>query len=385
MSTENIIISRVSSKKEMKEFVRFNYELYKDNPYAVPDLLEDTLDTFNKKKNPAFRFCEAEWFLARRNGKIVGRICAIINHKANEQWNQKNVRFGWIDFIDDTEVSGLLLQAVEDWGKERGMNKMVGPLGFTDMDLEGMLTDGYDQLSTMNSIYNYPYYPEHMVKHGLAKEVGWVERKVFVPKKGHEANKEKYFRIAEMVKKRYGFRIHKFKSKKEIREGGYIHKVLDVVNRSYANLYGYSQMDEEQMNAYANQYLQYLDKRYLSVVETAEGEVIGMGICITSLSRAIQKAKAKLWPFGWYHLAKALWFDKHPQILDMLLVGVLPEYQEKGANALIFADLIPEGTKDGYEWAETHHQLEDNIPSQAQWKNLDCIIHKRRCAFAKNI
>ena len=253
MSTENIIISRVSSKKEMKEFVRFNYELYKDNPYAVPDLLEDTLDTFNKKKNPAFRFCEAEWFLARRNGKIVGRICAIINHKANEQWNQKNVRFGWIDFIDDTEVSGLLLQAVEDWGKERGMNKMVGPLGFTDMDLEGMLTEGYDQLSTMNSIYNYPYYPEHMVKHGLTKEVGWVERKVFVPKKGHEANKEKYFRIAEMVRKRYGFRIHKFKSKKEIREGGYIHKVLDVVNRSYANLYGYSQMDEEQMNAYANQ------------------------------------------------------------------------------------------------------------------------------------
>ena len=150
MSTENIIISRVSSKKEMKEFVRFNYELYKDNPYAVPDLLEDTLDTFNKKKNPAFRFCEAEWFLARRNGKTVGRICAIINHKANEQWNQKTVRFGWIDFIDDTEVSGLLLQAVEDWGKERGMNKMVGPLGFTDMDLEGMLTEGYDQLSTMN-------------------------------------------------------------------------------------------------------------------------------------------------------------------------------------------------------------------------------------------
>ena len=163
MSTENIIISRVSSKKEMKEFVRFNYELYKDNPYAVPDLLEETLDTFNKEKNPAFRFCEAEWFLARRNGKIVGRICAIINPKANEQWNQKTVRFGWIDFIDDTEVSGLLLQAVEDWGKERGMNKMVGPLGFTDMDLEGMLTEGYDQLSTMNSIYNYPYYPEHMV------------------------------------------------------------------------------------------------------------------------------------------------------------------------------------------------------------------------------
>ena len=350
MTTENTIISSVKTHHELKEFVRFNYELYKDNPYAVPDFLEDTLDTFNKKKNPAFRFCEAEWFLARRGGKIVGRVCAIINRKANEQWGQKTVRFGWIDFIDDPEVSGLLLRTVEEWGRERGMEKIVGPMGFTDMDLEGMLTEGYDQLSTMNSIY-----------------------------------KDKYFRIAEMVKKRYGFRIHKFKNKREIREGGYIPKVLGVVNRSYANLYGYSQMDEEQMNVYADQYLQYLDKRYLSVVETAEGEVIGMGICITSLSRAIQKAKAKLWPFGWYYMAKALWFDKHPKILDMLLVGVLPEYQEKGANALIFADLIPEGTKDGYEWAETHHQLEDNIPSQAQWKNLDCVIHKKRCAFSKKL
>lgn len=385
MTTENTIISSVKTHHELKEFVRFNYELYKDNPYAVPDFLEDTLDTFNKKKNPAFRFCEAEWFLARRGGKIVGRVCAIINRKANEQWGQKTVRFGWIDFIDDPEVSGLLLRTVEEWGRERGMEKIVGPMGFTDMDLEGMLTEGYDQLSTMNSIYNYPYYPQHMVQHGYAKEVGWVERKVFVPQPGHEAHKDKYFRIAEMVKKRYGFRIHKFKNKREIREGGYIPKVLGVVNRSYANLYGYSQMDEEQMNVYADQYLQYLDKRYLSVVETAEGEVIGMGICITSLSRAIQKAKAKFWPFGWYYMAKALWFDKHPKILDMLLVGVLPEYQEKGANALIFADLIPEGTKDGYEWAETHHQLEDNIPSQAQWKNLDCVIHKKRCAFSKKL
>ena len=290
-----------------------------------------------------------------------------------------------LNFIDDIEVTKKLMEAVEAWGKERGMTKMVGPLGFTDMDLEGMLTDGYDQLSTMNSIYNYPYYPEHMKKLGFEKEVGWVERKVFVPRPGHSLNEQKYFKIAELVKKRYGFRIHKFKSKKEIREGGYIKKVLDVVNRSYANLYGYSEMDEKQMQVYADQYLQYLDKRYLSVVETAEGEVIGMGICITSLSRAIQKAKAKLFPFGWYHMAKALWFDKHPQVLDMLLVGVLPEYQDKGANALIFADLIPEGQKDGYEWAETHHQLEDNIPSQAQWKNLEHIVHKKRCAFSKAI
>ena len=380
-----LIVAPVKGRRELRAFVRFNYELYKDCEYAVPDLLEDTLDTFNPKKNPAFRFCEAEFFLARRDGKIVGRVAAIINHRANETWHEKHVRFGWIDFVDDLEVSAALLHAVEEWGRARGMNHIVGPLGFTDMDLEGMLTDGYDQLSTMNSIYNYPYYPEHMQKLGYGKEVGWVERKVCIPRAGHEANQEKYFKVAELVKRRYGFRIHKFKSKKEIRKGGYIPKVLGVVNRAYANLYGYSEMDQAQMEAYAKQYLPFLDKRYLSVVETAEGEVIGMGICITSLSRAVQKAKAKLFPFGWYYFAKALWFNRHPETLDMLLVGVLPEYQEKGANALIFADLIPEGRKDGYIWAETHHQLEDNTPSQAQWKNLECTIHKRRAAFGKDI
>lgn len=379
-----IVVSSVRSKKELKAFVRFNYELYKDNAYAVPDFLEDTLDTFNPKKNPAFRFCEAEFFLARREGKIVGRVAAIINHHANEKWQRRYVRFGWIDFIDDLEVSEKLLKAVEDWGRQRGMNHMVGPMGFTDMDLEGMLTDGYDQLSTMNSIYNYPYYPQHMLKLGLQKEVGWVERKVIVPKNGHEAHNDKYFKIAQMVQQRYGFHLRTFKSKKEIRDGGYIQKVLGVVNRSYAGLYGYSEMDEAQMEVYANQYLQYLDKRYLSVVETSEGEVIGIGICITSLSRAIQKAKAKLFPFGWYHMAKALWFNRHPQVLDMLLVGVVPEYQEKGANALIFADIIPKTIQDGYEWAETHHQLEDNNPSQAQWKYLECTIHKRRAAYGKD-
>ena len=384
-ATAGVIIKPVTTAKEMKQFVRFNWEMYKDCPYAVPDFLEDTLDTFNPKKNPALKFCDVACFLAWRDGKIVGRVAAIINHRANEHWKERHVRFGWIDFIDDISVTKALLDTVEQWGRERGMDAIVGPLGFTDMDLEGMLTDGFDQLSTMNSIYNYPYYPEHMRQLGYEKEVGWVERKVLVPKGEHEASAQKYFKVAEMVKKRYGFRLRKFKNKKEIREGGYIPKVLNVVNKAYANLYGYCELDAEQMETYAKQYLQYLDKRYLSVVETAEGEVIGMGICITSLSRAIQKAKAKLFPFGWWHMAKALWFNRHPQVLDMLLVGVLPEYQDKGANALFFADIIPQAIKDDYEWAETHHQLEDNAASQSQWKYLDCIIHKRRCAFKKTL
>lgn len=383
MST--ITVSQVSTAKEMRAFVRFNYELYKNCPQAVPDLLEDTLETLDPNCNPAFRFCQAAFFLARRDGRIVGRVAAIINTRANERWGKQDVRFGWIDFIDDLEVSRALLDAVERWGSERGMERMVGPLGFTDLDPEGMLTEGFDQLSTMCTIYNYPYYPQHMVRLGLEKETGWVERKVFVPKKEHEANISKYFRVAEMAKQRYGFRIHHFRNKQEIKKGGYIQKLLGVINRAYAGLYGYSELDNQQMEWYAKRFMLLLDRHFLTVVENAEGEIIGVGVCIPSMSRAVQKAKAKLFPFGWWYIVQELWIKRKHQILDMLLVGVLPEYQDKGANALFFADLIPATIRYGYEWAETHPQLEDNLPSQMQWKNLDCIIHKRRAVFEKSI
>ena len=323
-----ITVSQVTTKKEMRAFVRFNYELYKDCPYAVPDFLDDTLETLDADRNPAFRFCEAAFFLARREGRIVGRVAAIINRRANERWNKQEVRFGWIDFIDDFEVSRALLEAVEQWGCARGMNHMVGPLGFTDLDLEGMLIEGFDQLSTLCTIYNYPYYPQHLAKLGFVKEIGWVEHKVFIPKGAHEANNAKYFRVAQIAQQRYGFRLRHFRSKKEIREGGYIQKILSVINRAYANLYGYSELDEQQMQWYADRFLMMLDRRFLSVVENAEGEIIGAGICMPSMSRAVQKAKAKLFPFGWWHMAYELWFKRKHQILDMLLVGVLPEYQD---------------------------------------------------------
>ena len=369
----------------MRTFVRFNYELYKNCPYAVPDLLEDTLETLDARSNPAFNFCSAAFFLAHKDGRVVGRVAAIVNTRANERWGQQEVRFGWIDFIDDIEVSKALLDAVEQWGKSQGMTRMVGPLGFTDLDPEGMLTDGYDQLSPLCTIYNYPYYPEHKARLGLEKETGWVERKVFIPRGEHAANNAKYFRIAEMAKKRYGFQLRHFRSKSDIRKGGYIQKLLGVVNKAYADLYGYSELDEHQMEWYAKRFLLMLDKRFLTVVENAEGDIIGIGVCMPSISRAVQKAKGKLFPFGWMHIAHELWLKRKHRILDMLLVGVLPEYQDKGANALFFADLIPQGISCGYEWAESHPQLEDNIASQMQWKNLDCSVHKRRAVFAKNI
>ena len=378
-----VTVSQVTTRKELRAFVRFNYELYKDCPQAVPDLLEDTLDTLDDRSNPAFRFCDAAFFLARREGRIVGRVAAIINHRANKRWDRNEVRFGWIDFIDDPEVSRALLDTVERWGRERGMDRMVGPLGFTDLDPEGMLTEGFDQLSTMCTIYNYPYYPEHLARLGFERETGWVERKIFIPRGEHEANNDKYFRVAQMAHDRYGFRLRHFRSKREIRRGGYIEKLLGVINKAYADLYGYSELDEQQMKWYAKRFLLMLDRHFLSVVENAEGEIIGVGVCMPSMSRAIQRAKARLFPFGWWHIAYELWLRRKHKILDMLLIGVLPEYHDKGANALFFADMIPSGISQGYEWAESHPQLEDNVASQKQWKNLDCEIHKRRAVFYK--
>ncbi len=380
-----ISIKRVEGRRMLRAFIRFNYFLYKDNPYAVPDFLEDMLDTFDRKKNAAFEFCEADLFLAYKDGKIVGRVAAIINHKANKTWNNKNVRFGYIDMIDDLEVAKALLDTVEQWGRERGMNKIVGPLGFTDMDPEGMLIDGFDQLSTMSTIYNYPYYQTLVEKLGYEKEIDWVERKVIVPTTEAQADSAKYMRVAEMSRKRYNLHMRHFKNSREILEadgGQYVQKVFGVINKAYADLYGYSEMNERQIRQYATTYLQFLDMRLLAIVENEDNEPIAMGVGMGSLSYALQKAKGKLFPFGWWHLAKAIYF-KHAPVIDLLLVGVLPEYQNKGVNALLFAEIIPVAQKMGFVWAESHPQLEDNEKSQGQWAHLDCSIHKRRRCYQK--
>ena len=382
-----LTIKRVEGRRELRTFIRFNYKLYKGNPYAVPDFLEDMMDTFDRKKNAAFEFCECDLFLAYRDKEVVGRVAAIINHKANKTWSTRNVRFGWIDFIDDAEVVDALISTVEQWGRERGMKKIVGPLGFTDMDPEGMLTDGFDQLGTMSTIYNYPYYPEHMVRLGFEKEVDWVERKVMVPTTEAQADAGKYMRVADMSARRYNLHMRRFKTHKEIlaADGGeYIHKIFNVINRAYADLYGYSQMNERQIDQYAKAYLPFLDLRLLAVVENEQNEPIAVGITMGSLSYALQKAHGKLFPFGWWHLIKAVYFKPAP-VLDMLLIGVLPEYQNKGVNALLFAEIIPVAQKMGFVWAETHVQLEENEKSQTQWSHLDCSIHKRRRCWRKNL
>lgn len=369
-------IKKVTTKAELKKFIRFNYEFYKDNPYSVPDLYDDMLNTFSPQKNAAFEFCEADYFLALRNGKIVGRVAAIINRRANDTWNKHTVRFGWIDFIDDIEVSTALINTVKEWGRERGMTEIEGPLGFTDMDAEGMLIEGFDQLSTMATIYNYPYYPQHMERLGMKKSADWVEMKIYVP----DHIPEKHQRISQIIARKYNLHIRKIKSKKEIRETGIAHDIFRLINDAYTPLFGYSRMTERQIDQYVKMYVPVLDLRMVSIVENEQNEIVAVGISMASLSRALQKAKGRLLPFGWFHLLKALMW-KRPKVLDLLLVAVRPDYQGKGVNALLFTDLIPVYKELGFEYAESNPELEMNEKVQNQWQYFKTEQHKRRRCF----
>ena len=376
----SVEIKRVTTRSDLKRFIRFNYEFYKDNKYSVPDLYDDMLHTFSPKRNAAFEFCEADYFLAYREGKIVGRVTAIINHRANEQWDKKTVRFGWIDFIDDQEVSRALIETVKQWGRERGMDTIEGPLGFTDMDAEGMLIEGFDQLSTMATIYNYPYYPVHMERLGLEKSADWVEMKIFVP----DEIPEKHKRISDIIARKYNLHIRKLTSKKEVRESGIGHQIFRLINDAYAPLFNFSRMTERQIDQYVNMYVPVLDLRMVSIVENEQNEIVAVGISMASLSEALQKAKGRLFPFGWYYLLKALLW-KRPKMLDLLLVGVRPDYQNKGVNALLFTDLIPVYQQLGFEYAESNPELELNEKVQNQWQYFKTEQHKRRRCYKATI
>lgn len=385
MANNNVEIRRVTDKKGLDLFIRFHYDLYRNNEYNVPNLYTDEVNTFSRSKNAAFDFCEADYFLALKNGKVAGRVAAIINHRANEKWKRQSVRFGWIDFIDDIEVSAALLDTVAKWGSDRGMTEIVGPLGFTDMDPEGMLTWGFDQLGTQATIYNYPYYPEHIEKlGGWEKDNDYVEYKMFVP----DSVPEKYVKIAAMVEKRYNLHVKKVKKNEIFGENGYGQRIFDVINETFKDLYGYSEMTPRQIKQYIEMYLKVADLNIITLVEdwnTPEHKLVGVGITVPSMSRAFQKChNGSLFPFGWWHVLRALKFHKTDGV-DLLLMGVLPEYRAKGANALIFADLIPRYIAYGWKWGESQVEMESNANVQSQWGPLNPINHKRRRCYRKDI
>jgi GNAT superfamily N-acetyltransferase len=375
-----IEIRKVSTKRELKQFIQFYYDLYRHCPQAVPYLYFDEKATLNRKKNPSFECCEADYFLAFRDGQVVGRVAAIINRRANERWQLRQVRFGWFDFIDDMEVSTALLKAVEQWGRERGMTEMTGPLGFIDTDREGMLVEGFDELSTMYVNYNYPYYPQHIEQmDGFSKDNDYLEYLVTVP----EVVPDKFAKVTEMVRKRYGLRVHKF-TRKELIDEGRGHEVFRLLNATYKDLYGFSELSDSQVNKLVNDYIKIADLNLVTAIMDGD-KMVGFGITFPSFSKALQKTRdGRFLPFGWWHLLKILKWHKTP-IVDLLLIGVLPEYRGKGANALIFDDLIRWFQRYGFEWAETGPQMETNEGVLSQWQYLEATIHRRHRCYRKAI
>ncbi len=366
------------TKEELKKFTQYQIDLYDGNPYFVPPLVSDDVATLSPEVNPAFDFCDSVYFMAYRDGQPVGRIAGIINRQVNEHHGTSNARFGFIDFIDDPEVSGALLKAVEDWARAKGLKRLIGPLGFTDLDHEGMLVEGFEELSTMATIYNYPYYAEHMAHHGYKKESDWIEFVIDVP----AAVPEKMNRIAELVKKKYGLKVLKYTSRKRIKDE-YGRALFHLINDSYDGLYEYSRLTERQIDYYIDIYLNLLDLDLVTLIVDKEGKLVGVGISMPSMSRALQKSKGRFFPFGWWHLLKGL-KGKNDRV-DLLLVAVKPEYQNKGVNALLFQDLIPYYQRNGYKWAESNPEMETNAKVQSQWEYFDYRQHRRRRSFYKEL
>lgn len=375
----SVEIRKVQTKKELKEFIHFANDLYKGDEYYAPSLISDDYNTFDPKKNGAFDFCQAQMFLAYKEGKVAGRVMAIINNRANETWKVKQVRYGWIDFINDEEVAKALLDAVAAWGKERGMTDIAGPLGFTDFDPEGMLVEGFERVATIIGIYNYPYYPQILEKLGYTKETDWMEYRVTIP----DELPERYYKYADIVIAKNKLNVRKV-TRRMINKENYGRKFFKLINETYYKLYGFSLLSDKQIDAYTKLYLGLLDTRMVSFIENENGELVAAGVTMPDLTAALQKCGGKLFPFGWFHLLKAI-FWKPCDTLDMLLVGVREDYRGKGLNAVLVTDLYPRLKAMGFKYAETTAELETNDSIQAMWKYFEREQHKRRRVYAKKI
>lgn len=375
----SVIINKVRTKDDLKKFIQFGIDLYEGNEYFVPPLIYDERATLNWGKNPAFDHCDANYFLAYRDDKIVGRIGVIINHKANEIWNERNARFGFVDFIDDNEVVDALFGAAESWARSRGLEKLHGPLGFTDFDHEGMLVEGFDQIGTLSTIYNYSYYVDHMERMGYVKDQDWIEFLITIPKE----MPERFLRASEIVKKRFGLDIKHLQSKKDVMP--YAKDIFRLLNRAYKELYGFVELSDKQIDYYVDMYIPLLRLEFLTlVIRQEDNKLVGVGIGLPSIAKALQKAKGRFVPSGWYHLYRAL-KGKGNNVLDLLLVAVDPEYQGKGLNALMFNEFIPAANQLGFEYAESNPELELNNKVHSMWNGLETKQHKRRRAYIKNL
>lgn len=370
-------IREVNNKKDLKKFIWFGINLYKNCEFASPPLAMDDLLNLTKGKNPALEFCETCYFIAYKNGKIVGRIACIINPVANQTWNEKQARFGWVDFIDDVEVSKALFEAAENWARKKGMNAIHGPLGFTDFDREGLLIEGYDKMATLATIYNYPYYPEHIQNMGYKKDIDSREYLITVP----EVFPEKYFRIAEIVKQKYKLSSVNINSRKQIVDK-YGNKIFDLLNTCYQSLYGFTKLNKAQIDFYIKLYFSFFRLDMISILVDENDEVIAFGVAMPSFTKALQKAKGRLFPIGWFYMLRSLYKN---DLVDLYLMAVHPDYQNKGVSSVMFAEIMPAAAKNGYKFAESNPELETNIKVTAQWGSFEHVNHKRRRIYVKKI
>ena len=372
----DFIIKEVSTRKELDDFVNFPYQLYKGNSYFVPPLRFDEIATLRRDKNPAFDYCEARYWLALRNRKTVGRIAAIINHAFIEKWQKNYLRFGWIDFVNDKEIARALLEQVEKWACEKKMDAVQGPMGFTDLDHEGMLVEGFDQVGTLATIYNYPYYPKYLEEFGYQKDADWVEYLIQIPQRVPE-NLE---RIACLIKKRCQLRVVNARKPKDILP--YAKEIFQMINHTYSDLFGVVPLTEKQMNYYTRQYFSFIKTDFICLVIDYEGKLAAFGIAMPSLSAALQKANGKLFPFGFFHLLKAM---KSNTILDLYLVAIRPDLQGKGVNSILMDELTRSCIRKGIRFAETNPELEKNTKVQALWEYYETRQHKRRRCYIKHL
>lgn len=371
-----IEIREVTTRRDLKRFVMFPFELYKGNTYWIPPLIKSDMDALRRDKNPVFEYSDAKYWIAYKDGKIAGRIAGMINHKFVEKWKSKFAGFGWFEAIDDVGVSKALLNIVEEWVRIEGMEAVQGPMGLTNFDHQGMLIEGFDELPTVASTYNYPYYPVHMEAAGYGKKVDYVEFEVKVP----ETILDKALRISDLVMKRKGVRLYKAKSKKDVQK--HAKRIFEIINETYSHLYGFVELSDKQMALYTKKYFPYMNPDLVSMLFDKNDQMVGFQITLPTLSRAMQKANGRLFPFGFRHLLKAL---KNPTLIDLYLVGILPEYQNQGLNAIFMLDLQKTCLELGIKLAETNSELEDNHKVQSFWKNYDARQHKRKRIFIKHL
>lgn len=372
-------IKQIVTRGDLKKFVCFGNDLYKDNENFCPQLISDEMNVFDPKVNPAHDVCDHILFMAYRDKRPVGRIAGIINHSANAKWNVKKVRFGWLDFIDDKEVSFALLDAVSEWGKSKGMDKLNGPVGLTDFDHQGLLIEGFEYLAPMASLYNYPYYIHHLEDYGLTKEADWIEYQIYPPTE----LPERFARMDKIVRDRTHVRVDKVQSCKELVKK-YGMQYMDVIDIAYQKLYNFQPMTDRQKKFYCDSYFPLLNFDFVTLVVNENDEVVGVGVGMPDISKALRKCNGKLFPFGWYHMLKAL-RAKQMDAFDLLLIAVRPDYQDKGLNAVIIADQHPYFVKYGIKRVETTAILETNFKNQGHWELFPHKIHKRRRAYIKDI